>query len=72
MMSKEMSKIVRDSINDNRRILDALGEEKQITLTHHKEEDLIKQLLDLMPKSAAGKVALGALIAIIVVAVLKK
>ena len=72
MMNEEMSKIVRDSINDNKRILDALGEEKPIILTHHKEEDLIEQLLDLMPKSTAGKVALGALIAIIVISVLKK
>jgi len=57
-MKSDIQNVIKDSIKDNRRLLTALGNEKPIKDIHHQEEDLISSLLNLLPKSAAGKIAL--------------
>jgi hypothetical protein len=50
--------LARESIKDNRKLLDALGSEKTVRSVHHPEEDIIEKLLALLPKSDLGKAAL--------------
>jgi hypothetical protein len=64
MKQKDILKIAKESIQDNRKVLNALGDERRVTI-HHPEEDIIELIKELMPKSTAGKVAVAGLVALV-------
>jgi hypothetical protein len=56
-------KIAQISIRANRGLLKSLGDEKKVKLAKNPDEDIIKKLLDIMPKSTEGKLlALGVVV----------
>ena len=57
-MNQEALQIAKESMKDNHKLLTALGSEKPVKITHHPEEDVILQILNLLPKSTEGKLAL--------------
>ena len=44
-MSQDFYQIARQSIQCNHNLLDALGKEESVRMTHHPEEDVIKKYL---------------------------
>ena len=65
-MNQEVSQIVKNSMNDNRKLLTALGNEKPIKLIPTpKEESILSSILDLIPKSTGGKLILAGLVALV-------
>lgn len=61
MDQRDILKIAKTSMKTNKVLLKSLGDEKRITTTKNPDQDLIKILTDLMPKSTEGKIlALGA------------
>ena len=58
-MNQQALHIAKDSMRDNHRLLTTLGSERPVRLAQHPEENVIMSLLDLLPKSTAGKIALG-------------
>lgn len=61
MTQNNALKIAQTSMQINRNLLKSLGDENKVRLTVNPDEDIIKKLLDLMPKSTEGKLlALGA------------
>lgn len=56
-------KIAQTSMRVNQTLLKSLGDEKKVKLVKNPDEDIIKKLLELMPKSTEGKIlALGAVL----------
>lgn len=64
-------KIARRSIKENKDFLIDLGSEKKVKPFKLPEEDLVSKVLDLIPKSAEGKIALVGL-ALLIYLFLKK
>jgi len=65
-MNQEMLQVVKDSIRDNQKLLTTFGNEGPVKLTRHPEEEIIlSSLLDLLPKSTGGKLALAGLVAFV-------
>lgn len=61
MDQRDILKIAKTSMKTNKVLLKSLGDEKRITTAKNPDQDLIKILTDLMPKSTEGKIlALGA------------
>ncbi|PIY90522.1 MAG: hypothetical protein COY74_00920 [Nitrosopumilales archaeon CG_4_10_14_0_8_um_filter_34_8] len=71
-MSQDLSQIARQSIQYNHRLLDTLGKEESVRIVHHPEEDVIKKISSLLPKSNEGKLVLTLLIGFIAFEILKK
>lgn len=72
-MSQEVLQIARESMRDNRKLLAALGKEKPVILSHTpKEQSIISALLDMLPKSTEGKLALAGLVALVAWDLLRK
>lgn len=71
-MSQDLEQIARQSIQYNHRLLDTLGKEESVRITHHPEEDVIKKISSLLPKSNEGRLALTLLIGFIAYEILKK
>jgi len=57
-MSQQTLQLAKKSMKDNKKLLDALGSENSVKISHHPEEDTIQKLLALLPKSDLGKAAL--------------
>ena len=65
-MNQEISQLVKDSIRDNQKLLTTFGNERPVRLTRHpEEENILLSLLDLLPKSTGGKLALAGLVAFV-------
>ncbi len=61
MDQRDVLKIAQDSMRTNKDLLKSLGDEKRGKMVKNPDQDLIKILTDLMPKSTEGKIlALGA------------
>lgn len=61
MNQDDALRIAQTSMKVNKHLLRSLGDEKKINLKQNPDEDIIKILTDLMPKSTEGKIlALGA------------
>ncbi len=71
MRQDRILKLARESIQDNRKVLNALGRERNVRI-HHPEEDIIDSLVKLLPKSTAGKIAVGLLVALVAWYLVKK
>lgn len=71
MRQKEALKIARHSIKENRDFLTALGTEKKVKPVKLPEEDLVSKILNYLPKSTEGKIALVG-IALLVYLILRK
>lgn len=65
-------KIAKQSMRENRKVLNALGSEKAIQVRKNPDSELIDLLKGIMPKSTEGKIALIAAIGIIAWLALKK
>ena len=71
MKDNHILKLARQSMEDNRKVLTALGEERSIKLKKNPDQDLIDMIKDLMPKSTAGKIAVIGIAVLIAYAILK-
>ena len=66
-MNQEALQVAKASMKDNHKLLTALGNEKPVKLSYTpKEESVLSSILDLLPKSTEGKIALAGLIALVV------
>lgn len=71
MSQQQTLQLAKNSMKDNRKLLDALGNENSVKILHHPEEDTIQKLLALLPKSDLGKAALVGAVAILAYEFLK-
>ena len=71
MSQQQTLQLAKKSMKDNRKLLDALGSENSIKISHHPEEDTIQKLLALLPKSDLGKAVLVGAVAILAYEFLK-
>jgi len=74
MTKRPVIKIAKESIEENKNVLTAMGKEQPIKLSKNPDQDLLDvldQLKDLMPKSTVGKVAVIGLAALLAYAILK-
>lgn len=71
-MSQDLYQIARQSIEYNHKLLDTLGKEESVRMTHHPEEDVIKKISSLLPKSNEGKLVMTLLIGLVAFEILKK
>ena len=71
MSQQQTLQLAKKSMKDNRKLLDALGSENSIKISHYPEEDTIQKLLALLPKSDLGKAALVGAVAILAYEFLK-
>lgn len=74
MSKRPVIRIAKESMKENKKILTALGKEKPVRLKKNPDQDLLNALdgiVDLMPKSTVGKVAVIAIAAILAYAILK-
>ena len=61
MDNDDILRIARESMRDNRALLRNLGNEERIRLNKNPDEEVIKKLMELMPKSTESKLlAVGA------------
>ena len=56
--------IAKQVMKEDRKVLDALGSENSTQIKKQKEEDIIDQLVKLVPKTTEGKVLAGIALAI--------
>lgn len=59
-MTDSIEEIIRQSMHENKKLLDALGAETPVNIQNNPDKDLLSQLSDLMPKSTEGKLAVVA------------
>lgn len=71
-MSQDLYQIVHQSMEYNHKLLDTLGKEKLVQIVHHPEEDVIKKIFSLLPKSNEGKFVMALLIGLVAFEILKK
>ena len=71
MKDDRILKLAKQSMQYNRKVLTALGEERSVQLKKNPDQDLIDMVKDLMPKSTAGKIAVIGIAALIAFAILK-
>ncbi|MEX0657266.1 MAG: hypothetical protein WD154_06955 [Nitrosopumilaceae archaeon] len=71
MSQQQTLQLAKKSMQDNRKLLAALGSESAVKISHHPEEDTIQKLLALLPKSDLGKAALVGAVAILAYEFLK-
>ena len=64
-MNEDIDKIINQSMQENKKLLDTLGAEKPVKLLKNPDNDLLSMLADLMPKSTEGKLAVAGGIAIL-------
>lgn len=61
MDNNDILRIAKESMKDNSVLLRNLGNEERIRLNKNPDEEIIKKLMELMPKSKEGKLlAVGA------------
>lgn len=65
MDQNDVLKIAQDSMRTNKDLLKSFGDEKRSKLAKNPDQDIIKMLTDMVPKSTEGKI-LAAGIAILV------
>ena len=58
-MTSQALQIAKQVMKEDRKVLDALGSENSTQIKKQKEEDIIDQVLKLIPKSTEGKVLAG-------------
>lgn len=71
-MSTDILQIAKESMKENKNLLDALGSERSIKLQKEPDSEIMSLLKELMPKSTEGKIAAIALIAAVAWLTLKK
>lgn len=71
-MNQDFYQVARQSMEYNHRLLDTLGKEESVQMIHHHEEDVIKKISSLLPKSNEGKLLLTLLIGYVAYELLKK
>ncbi len=71
-MSIDILQIIKESMKENKNLLDALGSERSIELKKEPDSELSKLLKELMPESTEGKILLIGLIAAVAWLALKK
>lgn len=58
-MTSKALQIAKQVMEEDRKVLDALGSENSTQIKKQKEEDIIDQVLKLIPKSTEGKILLA-------------
>ncbi len=71
-MSTDILQIAKESMKENKNLLDALGSERSIKLQKEPDSEIMSLLKELMPNSTEGKIAAIALIAAVAWLTLKK
>ncbi len=63
MIKNNALELAQISMRANQSLLKSLGDENKVNLVKNPDDDIIKKLVDLMPKSTEGKLlALGAVL----------
>ena len=71
MIQTTVSQIAKNSMKENKRLLTALGTERSVKIVHHPEEDTISKIMNLLPKSTAGKLVLIGILGLVAYELLK-
>ncbi|NIP62005.1 MAG: hypothetical protein GWN01_08995 [Nitrosopumilaceae archaeon] len=71
MSQQHVLEIAKESMKENKKLLNALGSEENVKIIRHPEEDTVSKLMALLPKSDLGKAALIGAAALIAYELLK-
>lgn len=69
-MNQEILQVVKQSMKDNKKLLTALGNEKPVKLARNPDDNIIS-LLDLLPASTLGKIALAGIVGLVLYEILR-
>lgn len=71
MNQQNVIQMTEQIMKEDKKLFDAFASEKPVTIKKNKEEDIIDQLLDLIPKSTEGKLLAAGAIALLAYFILK-